>query len=72
MTLPSTLISYIIGLPLGVLLVITRAAASAHAHVQRRGRRHRQLLRSIPFIILLAMLFPVTRVVMAAPSAPFR
>lgn len=65
MTLPSTLISYIIGLPLGVLLVITRRGgirpmptfnAVAGAIVN--------FLRSIPFIILLAMLFPVTRVVM--------
>ena len=61
MTLPSTLISYIIGLPLGVLLVITRRGgirpmptfnAVAGAIVN--------FLRSIPFIILLAMLFPVT------------
>ena len=65
MTLPSTIISYIIGLPLGVLLVITRRGgirpmptfnAVAGAIVN--------FLRSIPFIILLAMLFPVTRVVM--------
>ena len=65
MTLPSTLISYLIGLPLGVLLVITRRGgirpmptfnAVAGAIVN--------FLRSIPFIILLAMLFPVTRVVM--------
>src|SRR5699024_3591985 len=55
----------IIGLPLGVLLVITRRGgirpmptfnAVAGAIVN--------FLRSIPFIILLAMLFPVTRVVM--------
>lgn len=67
MTIPSTLIAYILGLPLGVLLVITR----------RGGIRSMptlntilgtvvNFLRSIPFIILLAMLFPVTRVVMGS------
>ena len=65
MTLWSSAIAYLIGLPLGVLLVITRRGgirpmptfnAVAGAIVN--------FLRSIPFIILLAMLFPVTRVVM--------
>ena len=64
MTLPSTLIAYLIGLPLGVMLVITRRGgimpmptfnAVAGAIVN--------FLRSIPFIILLAMLFPVARMV---------
>ena len=65
MAVPSTLISYLIGLPLGVLLVVTRkngirplptfnAALGAIIN----------FLRSIPFLILLAMLFPVTRIVM--------
>lgn len=64
MTFWSSLISYIIGLPLGVLLVITR----------RNGIRPAptfnavlgvviNFLRSIPFIIMLALLFPVTRAV---------
>ncbi len=65
MTVPSTLIAYALGLPLGVMLVITRKGgvrpmptfnAVTGAIVN--------FLRSIPFIILLAMLFPVTRVVM--------
>ena len=64
-TVLSTAFSLVIGLPLGVLLVITRRGgirpmptfnAVAGAIVN--------FLRSIPFIILLAMLFPVTRVVM--------
>ncbi len=65
MTLPSTLIAYLIGMPLGVLLVITR-----RGHIRPMPALNAVLgvvinfLRSIPFIILLAMLFPVTRVVM--------
>ena len=64
-TVLSTAFSLVLGLPLGVLLVITRRGgirpmptfnAVAGAIVN--------FLRSIPFIILLAMLFPVTRVVM--------
>ncbi len=65
MTLPSTFFAYVIGLPLGVLLVITRKD-----HILPMPSFNTVLggiinfLRSIPFIILLVMLFPVTRVVM--------
>ncbi|MGI6690248.1 MAG: methionine ABC transporter permease [Christensenellales bacterium] len=65
MTVPSTLISYLIGMPLGILLVITKPG-----HIKPMPRFNAVLgavinfLRSIPFIILLAMLIPVTRAVM--------
>lgn len=65
MTIPSTLLAYLIGMPLGVLFVIT-----GKDHVLPRPRLNAVLgviinfLRSIPFIILLAMLIPVTRLVM--------
>ena len=65
MTIPATLISYLIGMPLGILLVITRKG-----HIKPAPAFNAVLgaiinfLRSVPFIILLAMLFPVTRVVM--------
>ncbi len=65
MTIPATIISYLIGLPLGILLVITRKD-----HIKPLPTLNTVLgalvnfLRSIPFIILLAMLFPVTRLVM--------
>lgn len=65
MTLPSTFFAYLIGLPLGVLLVITK-----RGHILPAPTLNTVLgtavnfLRSIPFIILLVMLFPVTRVVM--------
>ena len=65
MTIPSTILAYIVGLPLGVLLVITRKGG-----IKPLPTFNKVLdvvinfLRSVPFIILLVMLFPVTRVVM--------
>ncbi len=67
MTLPSTIFAYLIGLPLGVLLVITK-----RGHIMPAPTFNAVLgaiinfLRSIPFIILLVMLFPVTRAVMGS------
>ena len=65
MTIPATLFAYVLGLPLGVLLVITRKD-----HILPKPALNTVLgtivnfLRSIPFIILLVMLFPVTRAIM--------
>lgn len=65
MTIPSTILSYLIGMPLGLLLVVTRKGG-----IRPLPKLNAVLgviinfLRSIPFIILLAMLFPVTRAVM--------
>lgn len=67
MTLPATFFSYVVGLPLGVLLVIT-----APGHIRPNATLNNVLgtlvnfLRSIPFIILLVMLFDVTRLVMGS------
>lgn len=67
MTIPSALLAYLIGMPLGVLSVIT-----ARGHILPRPRLNAALgvvinfLRSIPFIILLAMLIPITRTVMGS------
>jgi D-methionine transport system permease protein len=65
MTLPSTLFAYVIGLPLGVLLVITRRGniLPAPGFNTVLGMVI-NFLRSIPFLILLVMISPVTRVVM--------
>ncbi|MCL1854892.1 MAG: ABC transporter permease [Clostridia bacterium] len=65
MTLWSGFFAYTLGLPLGVLLVVTK-----RGHIMQAPSFNAALgavinfLRSIPFIILLAMLFPVTRIVM--------
>ncbi len=67
MTVWASVIAYLIGLPLGVLLVVTRkghimAAPSFNAVLGVITN----FLRSIPFIIMLALLFPVTRMVMGS------
>lgn len=65
MTLPATFFAYVIGLPLGVLLVITkRGSILPRPALNAALGAVINFLRSIPFIILLVMLFPVTRVVM--------
>ncbi len=65
MTIPSTLLAYLLGLPLGVLLVVTKRGG-----IREMPTLNKVLgviinfLRSVPFLILLVMLFPITRVVM--------
>ena len=65
MTIPATFFAYVLGLPLGVLLVVT-----SPGHIRPNPTLNSAVgtvvnfLRSIPFIILLVMLFDVTRVVM--------
>ena len=65
MTLWSALFAYILGLPLGVLLVVTkRGRIMAAPTFNTILGAVINFLRSIPFIILMAMLLPVTRFVM--------
>ena len=65
MTVPSTLLAYIVGLPLGVLLVITkRGGIKEMPTFNKVLGTIINFLRSVPFLILLVMLFPVTRIVM--------
>ncbi len=65
MTGVATFFAYLIGLPLGILLVIT-----SNGHIRPLPIVNSTVgvivnfLRSIPFIILLALLIPVTRAVM--------
>ncbi len=67
MTIPSTLFAYLLGIPLGVLLVITRKDhILPHPTFNMVLGFFVNLLRSVPFIILLVMLFPVTRAVMGS------
>ena len=67
MTIPATFFAYVVGLPLGVLLVI-----SSPGHIRPNPTLNSVMgtivnfLRSIPFIILLVMLFDVTRLVMGS------
>ena len=64
MTLWSSAIAYLIGLPLGVLLVVTRRGGIMPSPTFNAILAVAiNFLRSIPFIIMLAVLFPVTRIV---------
>lgn len=64
MTFWSSLIAYVVGLPLGVLLVVTRKGGIMPAPTFNAVLGVViNFLRSIPFIIMLAVLFPVTRAV---------
>ena len=64
MTLPATFFAYLIGLPLGVLLVITRKdGILPKPTLNRIIGVIVNLLRSVPFIILMVMLFPATRAI---------
>ncbi|KAF1084398.1 D-methionine transport system permease protein MetI [Sporotomaculum syntrophicum] len=64
MVLTSTVLSYLFGLPLGVILVIT-----AKGHIMERIGINRVLgwvinaTRSVPFIIFLILLIPLTRLI---------
>ena len=63
----ATIFAYVIGLPLGVLLVITQPGhIRPNATLNNVGGTVINFLRSIPFIILLVMLFDVTRLVMGS------
>lgn len=64
MTFISSILAYIVGIPLGVLLVITRKNSIMPCPILNSilGTII-NFLRSIPFIILLVMLIPVTRIV---------
>ena len=65
MIVPASLIAYLIGLPLGVLLVVTRKdGILPKPTLNAVLGTVINFLRSIPFVILIAMLFPVTRFVM--------
>lgn len=64
MTVVSTLCAYILGLPLGVLLVVTdRGGIRPAPALSKTLGAVINILRSAPFIILLLALIPVTRFV---------
>lgn len=63
MTLVATLFGYVIGLPLGVILTITDVdGITPNAVIYKILDVIVNLLRSIPFLILLILVIPLTRV----------
>lgn len=64
MTLFSTFLAYLIGLPLGTLLAVTdKDGIKPNPWIYNIVGFLVNLLRSVPFLILIVMLIPVTRVV---------
>lgn len=62
MTLVSTLIGYVIGLPMGVVLAVTdQDGIRPNRYIYRILDVISNVIRSIPFLILLIMLIPFTR-----------
>ncbi len=71
MTLLSSLIAYVIGLPLGVLLVVTDKDGIAPAVLFNKVLGVIvNLIRSVPFIILLIFLMPFTRAIIHTTVGP--
>lgn len=61
MVIISTVVSYIIGIPLGIILVVTDKEGIRPVPVlQKVLGLVINLLRSVPFLILLIMMIPVT------------
>lgn len=64
MTLLSTLMGYVIGLPMGVLLAVSdKDGLKPNRLVYRILDLIANIVRSIPFLILLILLIPVTRAI---------
>ena len=62
MTLASTLLGYLFGLPMGILLTVTdRAGIKPNAPVYKVLDVVINMVRSVPFLILLILLIPFTR-----------
>ena len=65
MVVLSTLIAYLIGLPLGIILVVTKKGGIHPVPwIEKVIGIIVNIFRSIPFIILLIMVMPLTRAVM--------
>ncbi|HJA94133.1 MAG TPA: ABC transporter permease [Candidatus Eisenbergiella merdipullorum] len=71
MTLLSTLMAYVIGLPVGVALVVTgREGLKPNAVVNKILDVIVNITRSIPFLILLILVIPLTRAIVGKSYGP--
>ena len=71
MTLTSTLIGYVIGLPMGILLTVTdKDGIHPNASVYKVLDVIANLIRSVPFLILLIVLIPFTRFLIGRSYGP--
>ena len=64
MTIISTLLAYVIGLPLGIVLYVTsKDGINPNKHVYNILGVIINILRSVPFLILLVVVIPLTRAI---------
>lgn len=71
MTLVSTALGYLIGLPIGILLTVTdKEGIHPNALVYRIMDVIINIMRSIPFLILLILLIPFTRFLVERATEP--
>lgn len=71
MTLASTLLGYVIGLPMGILLTISdRDGLKPNAVLYKILDVIANIVRSIPFLILLILLIPFTRALAGKSYGP--
>ena len=71
MTLTSTLIGYVVGLPMGILLTVTdKDGIHPNTAVYKVLDVIANLIRSVPFLILLIVLIPFTRFLIGRSYGP--
>lgn len=71
MTLSSTFLAYIFGLPMGIILVLTaKDGLKPNAAVYKILDFIVNIVRSVPFIILLIVIMPFTRLVVGKSYGP--
>lgn len=71
MTVLSSILAYILGLPLGIILVVTdKDGIAPRVVLNRIVGVIVNILRSIPFVILLVALMPFTRMVIGTTLGP--
>lgn len=71
MTLCSTVFSYVLGMPIGIALVVTaKNGLRPHTAVNKILDSIVNILRSIPFLILMILLIPLTRLIVGKAYGP--
>ena len=71
MTLTSTFFAYVLGLPMGIALVLTRKdGLKPNAFVFKIIDVIVNVVRSVPFLILLILIIPITRIIVGKSYGP--
>ena len=71
MTLTSTIMAYVIGLPMGIALVVTaKDGLRPNATVFKLLDFIVNIVRSVPFLILLILVIPLTRLIVGKSYGP--